>query len=415
MKDTFTWFLNNKYFLEKIEHIKDGILKIETKDDDYIKKELLDKVYEENIIFSSVSKLEEFKKCPFSYFLKYTLNIKERDTNVLNYLKLGNMYHSILEEFSNTILKDNINICNISEQEIYLLVGNIVDNICKSDDLISMFEASAKYKYYVSRIKKIVGMSANAIINQIKDGSFIPKYFEINFDNIDKKSKVYNSIKVNLKDSYEMILKGKIDRVDKLYIDDREYIKILDYKSSDKKLSIDKVYYGLQLQILMYLDTFIKIEESLLNKEILPAGAFYFQVKEDMLEGDYNQDKFQSKFDLKGIVAKDENVIKGFNKNEDNKKIKGVSSSEIISMEDFKNLLLLSNIVTKEIGNDIITGNIKVYPYKYKGDTGCEYCNYKDICNIEILNKKEKYNNLKEIQKDEIWDKIKEKIQKDEQ
>lgn len=415
MKDTFTWFLNNKYFLEKIEHIKDGILKIETKDDDYIKKELLDKVYEENIIFSSVSKLEEFKKCPFSYFLKYTLNIKERDTNVLDYLKLGNMYHSILEEFSNKILKDNVNIYNISEQEIYLLVGNIVDNICKSDDLISMFEASAKYKYYVSRIKKIVGMSANAIINQIKDGSFIPKYFEINFDNIDKKSKVYNSIKVNLKDSYEMILKGKIDRVDKLYIDDKEYIKILDYKSSDKKLSIDKVYYGLQLQILMYLDTFIKIEENLLNKEILPAGAFYFQVKEDMLEGDYNQDKFQSKFDLKGIVAKDENVIKGFNKNEDNKKIKGISSSEIISMEDFKNLLLLSNIVTKEIGNDIITGNIKVYPYKYKSDTGCEYCNYKDICNIEILNKKEKYNNLKEIQKDEIWDKIKEKIQKDEQ
>uniref|UniRef100_UPI0029423843 PD-(D/E)XK nuclease family protein n=1 Tax=uncultured Tyzzerella sp. TaxID=2321398 RepID=UPI0029423843 len=242
-----------------------------------------------------------------------------------------------------------------------------------------------------------------------------PKYFEIDFNNINKNSNVYNNIKIPLKNNYEMILKGKIDRVDKLYIDDKEYIKILDYKSSDKKLSVDKVYYGLQLQILMYLDTFIKIEENILNKEILPAGAFYFQVKEDMVEGDYNKDKFQSKFDLKGIVAKDENVIKGFNKNEDNKKIKGITSSETISMENFKNLLLLSNIVTKEIGNDIITGNIKVYPYRYKGDTGCEYCNYKDICNFEILNKKEKYNVLKEIGKDEIWNKIKEKIENDDQ
>ncbi len=75
-------------------------------------------------------------------------------------------------------------------------------------------------------------------------------------------------------------------------------------------------------------------------------------------------------------------------------------------------MLLLSNIVTKEIGNDIITGNIKVYPYKYKKDTGCEYCSYKDICNFEILNKKERYNYLKELKDEHLWDKIKEKILK---
>nr|WP_250278659.1 PD-(D/E)XK nuclease family protein [[Clostridium] colinum] len=411
VKDIFTWFLNDNNFLEKIEHIKDGLLKIETNTDDYINKELLDKVYENNTIFSSVSKLEEFKKCPFSYFLKYILNIKERDTNILDYLKLGNIYHIILEEFSNKILKDNVNIESVTEQEVYLLIDTIVDNICKDEDLTSMFEASAKYKYYLSRIKKIVGISANAIINQIKEGLFIPQYFEINFDNINKNSNIYNSIKIGLKNNYEMILKGKIDRVDKLFIEDKEYIKILDYKSSNKKLSVDKVYYGLQLQILMYLDTFIKIEESMLNKDILPAGAFYFQVKEDLLEDNESEEKFKSKFDLKGIVAKDENVIKGFNKNEDSKKIKNVSSSETISMGEFKDLLLLSNIVTKEIGNDIVTGNIKVYPYKYKKDTGCENCNYKEICNFEILNKKEKYNNLKSIKDEELWQKIKEKIE----
>lgn len=410
---TFSYFLKDKEFLSKIEHIKEGILKLENVSDDYINKELLNKVYEDNTIFSSVSKLEEFKKCPFSYFLKYTLNIKERDTNILDYLKLGNIYHNILEEFSNRILKDN-NIENISKDDVYNLVNNIIDDICKRDDLISMFQASYKYNYYIKRIKQIVGMSANAIINQIKDGSFVPKYFEINFDNINPNSKVYNNIKLGLENNYEMILKGKIDRVDKLYIDNKEYIKILDYKSSDKKISVDKVYYGLQLQILMYLDTFIKIEENILNKDILPAGAFYFQVKEDMLDDKDKIEKLQSKFDLKGIIAQDENVIKGFNKNEDNKKIKGVSSSQAISMEEFKNLLLLSNIVTKEIGNDITTGNIKVYPYKYKDESGCDYCSYKDICNFEILNKKQKYNVFKEIKDEEIWQKIKDKIKDEE-
>ncbi len=377
IKETFVWFLNDERFLEKIEHIKEGLLKIEDDKDDYINKSLLNKVYEYNKIFSSVSKLEEFKKCPFSYFLKYTLNIKERETNILDYLKIGNIYHNILEEFSNKILKDSVNIEDITEEDVYILVNDIVDNLCKSEDFISMFEASAKYRYYISRIKKIIGMSANAIINQIKDGSFIPKYFEIDFDNINKESKIYKNIKIDLKDNYEMILKGKIDRVDKLFIEDKEYIKILDYKSSDKKLSVDKVYYGLQLQILMYLDTFIKIEQNMQNKEILPAGAFYFQVKEDMIEEKDKKDALQKKFDLKGIIAKDENVKKGFNKNGDGKKLKGVSSSDEMSIDEFKDLLLLSNIVTKEIGNDIITGNIKVYPYKYKKDTGCEYCSYK--------------------------------------
>lgn len=410
-KDVFVWFLKDKHFLSKIQHIKQGIQKIETNDDDYIQQHLLNQVYKNNVIFSSVSKLEEFKKCPFSYFLKYTLNIKQRDTNLLDFLKIGNIYHHVLEQFSNKLLKNIDNIQTIQEKDVYNLINEIVDDICKNDDFLSMIESSPKYKYYILRIKKIIGMSANAIINQIKNGSFVPQYFEIDFDNIDKNNKIYKSLKIDLQNSYEMVLKGKIDRVDKLLLDGKQYVKILDYKSSDKKITVDKIYYGLQLQIIMYLNTFIKIEQNMTKDDVLPAGAFYFQVKEDMVEEDYNKDKFQSKYDLKGIVAKDENVVKGFNKNEESKKIKGVSSSEVITMEDFRDLLLLSNIVTKEIGKDITTGNIKVYPYKYKGQTGCEYCDYKEICNFEILNKQEKYNNLKPIDDDKIWDKIKQKIQ----
>ena len=134
----------------------------------------------------------------------------------------------------------------------------------------------------------------------------------------------------------------------------------------------------------------------------------------DLLGDDYINIANESiKNQIEERMAKDENVIKGFNKNVESKKIRGVSTSEAISLEEFKDLLLLSNIITKEIGNDIVTGNIKVHPYKHKEETGCENCNYTDICNFEILNKKQKYNNFRELPKEEVWRKIKEKIQKE--
>lgn len=416
-KDIFTWFLNNEEYLEKLNTMETGLNKIKSSQDDYIKQEYIEKLYEDKNIFTSVSKLEEFKKCPFSYFLKYILNIKDRDNSILDYLKLGNLYHTILEEFSNRVLKHTKILENITEKDIYQTLEQIIQEISKKEEISNLFDIAPKYKYYLNRIKNIVFISAKALINQINDGNFEPKHFELDFNNINSNAKIKNKLEINLKDDYKVKLKGKIDRVDKFFIDEKEYIKILDYKSSDKALSLDKVYYGLQLQLLMYLDIFVNMEQELNTKEVLPAGAFYFHIKEETLKEDSKKDNLQDEFNLKGIVLEDENVKKGFDKSGEKSKkgIKGVKSSETLSKEQFSKLLSLANVVTKEISQEIITGDIKVYPYKYKTETGCSYCQYKDICNFDILEKDNKYNCFNAINENNIFEKIDEKLKQQEE
>lgn len=411
LKDAFTWFLSDEYFAKKIDVLKNGIEKLYTKKDDYINYETLNEINKNNTIYSSVSKLELFRKCPFSYFLRYILNIKDREDSSLNYLKLGNMYHQILEMLSLKILKSRDDYENITKDDIYNIVCEIVEEICKEEEYESIFEVSPKYRYYINRIKQITSMSAFAIIKQLKEGFFEPEYFEIDFENIQKTSKIYNNIQIDLKDDYKMILKGKIDRVDKFNFEDKNYIKMVDYKSSDKKIELDKIYYGLQLQIIVYLDIFLKIEQEMTNKETLPAGAFYFKVAESVINQNDKVEKLDTNFNMKGIVNRDDNILDAFGTNEKRTKVKGVSGN-MLSMQEFKDILLLSNVVIKEIGNNIITGNIKVKPYKYKMENGCDNCNYKNICNIEILKRDKKYDILKSLKDVELWEKINKKINK---
>lgn len=413
-KDIFVWFLNNEEYSKKINHIAKGIEKLSNIDNDSIKNEFLQQLYKNNQIISSVSRLEEFRKCPFSYFLKYNLGIKEREIHILDYLKIGNLYHKVLEKFSSMILRDKEKFKNLSKSEIYLIIENIIEEIKEKEEVLNLFNSSAKYAYYVNRIKKITAMSTQAIINQLKEGSFVPIEFEVDFDNIDENSSICNLVKIKLDNNYEMILKGKIDRVDKLIFDDKEYIKIIDYKSSEQKLEIEKVYYGLQLQILTYLDAFIKIEKNITNKNILPAGAFYFHMKETILKEDKSEEDIYKDFNMRGVIYKDDNVLKGIDNqaklNEKKVSSRFISCNDILEVEQFKKLLLLSNFLSKKLGEEITNGNISIYPYKYGKITGCDYCEYSSICNFEILDKDVKYNFMNCIKKEEIWSKIDEKI-----
>ena len=413
-KEIFAWFLESPKYREKIDNITKGIAKIENINKEVIEERFLDEIYKDKNLSTSVSKLEEFRKCPFSYFLKYILNIKDRDNNILDFLTLGNIYHSVLEEFSNRILKDMEKVQNIKDEEIYIVLGEIIEEMSKQEEISNLFDIGPKYRYYLNRIKNIVFISSKALIEQIREGKFEPKHFEIDFDRISNYKK---DLSINLDSGYKMNIKGKIDRVDKFFDDEKEYIKIMDYKSSDKDLSLDKVYYGLQLQLLTYLDIFVKMEQSSSPKEVLPAGAFYFEVKEEILKDGMKEDKITEEFNLKGILLDNDKVKKavGEKTNSKGKSVCKVSTSSIFNQDEFSKILKLANILVKEISNEIVKGDIKVYPYKYKIETGCNYCNYKDICNFDIMEKEQKYNCFKAIEKAQIFSKIDEKIRKSEE
>src|SRR3712207_6157579 len=109
---------------------------------------------------------------------------------------------------------------------------------------------------------------------------------------------------------------GRIDRVDKLDMENKDYYRIIDYKSGNKDFSLSDVYYGLQLQLLTYLDAILTNEELKDREEALPGGVLYLKIDDPIIKGKRNlseeeiQDEIMKALKMKGLLLADEDVVK---------------------------------------------------------------------------------------------------------
>ncbi|MGL4790283.1 MAG: PD-(D/E)XK nuclease family protein, partial [Anaerotignaceae bacterium] len=216
----------------------------EPSDNNTLAQKTVDKLYGD-VIFSSVSRLERFSACPYSYFLLYTLKAKERPVFALGVPDLGTLFHNVLEEFGKTLQQDNTNWADVSVEEISAMVSDIVDT--QAPRLGSEILLSANSLVYLTkRLKRICTKAMVTLAKHLRLGKFEPYAYELGFGMGQK----LPPIAVDLENGKRMLLNGKIDRVDILEKDGSTYVKIIDYKSGSSEFNLQDMYYGLQLQLL---------------------------------------------------------------------------------------------------------------------------------------------------------------------
>ncbi len=404
-KDLYNIFSSNKNFDKKLKRITTDIF--DKKYEDTLPKETIAKLYGKEL-YSSVTKLEKYASCPFSYFMNYGLQAQERKIYDVSGIEVGSIYHKILEDISKYLNENNLPWKNLSQDMIDKLIGCSIDTLMKDTNL-TIFESSNKYKFMLNNIKQTASKSVNALSNHLGKGNFKPFEFEIGFG---KKYKL-PAIIIELNDNTKLLLTGKIDRIDVLTKDGISYIKILDYKTGNKTYSIEDVYYGLQLQLLIYLDAFIKKGEKLTDGTPFPAGIFYFKIQDPTANLD---DKFDvndeeklsllfKEFKMNGLAIDDIDILNNIdNISNAPKKISNIFTFSItakgeinakqkdnfVNLEQFKMLMEYVITLAKQFGNEIISGNIKVNPYKKLDnsdkdkESSCTYCNYSAICQIDV-------------------------------
>jgi ATP-dependent helicase/nuclease subunit B len=117
--------------------------------------------------------------------------------------------------------------------------------------------------------------------NHLKKGTFTPEQYEMSFQYADK----LESIHVTLSQQEKMHLQGRIDRIDVAEDDEHVYVKVIDYKSGNKQFDLAALYYGLQLQLVVYLNAAVEMEaEKHPDKEIVPAALLYYHVDDPTVE-----------------------------------------------------------------------------------------------------------------------------------
>ena len=376
-----------------------------------IKKENIDKLYG-NTLKTSVSRLEQYRRCPFSYYLQYGLKLKEKETLKIQSMDTGSFMHETIDNFFDYVREEGLELSEIDEEKIFEIVSNIVEENLKSSRNM-IFTATTKYKILVRRLKKIISKALKYIIETIIYSDFSIEGTEVEFSEKGK----YKPIILNLENGKKVEITGKIDRIDTATKDEGKYLRIIDYKSSAKDIDLNEVYAGLQIQLLTYTDAICRQED------IIPAGIFYFSLLEQMankrIEEDKIEEEIRKKFKMKGLIIADVKIIKmndntlnvGTSKivpagittsGEINKKdTKGVKQEEFKILQDY----IYKTI--KDISKEILSGKIDLKPFNKKGKTPCEYCVYKSICGFNTHLEGNKYNYIDQKSKDDILIKMK--------
>ena len=184
-----------------------------------IEKENIDKLYG-NTLKTSISKLERYRSCPFSYYLQYGLKLKEKEELKIQIFNTGSFMHETIDEFFQKVREEKVELAELEEEDILKIVSNIIDeNLGQTKNYI--FTATAKYKVLVRRLKKIVSKALKYIIQTIIYSDFSIEGTEIEFG---KKGK-YEPIILNLENGKRVEITGKIDRIDTSTAEDRKILK----------------------------------------------------------------------------------------------------------------------------------------------------------------------------------------------
>ena len=386
-----------------------------------IKKENVEKMYG-STLKTSVSKLEQYSGCPFSYYLKYGLKLNDKETFNVEAVDTGSFMHDVIDNFFGVIEERNINLKEITDEELEKIVAEIVSEKLKLDRNY-IFTTTSKYKVLSNRLQKVVTMSVKYIVQSLKQSEFEVFGHELEFGGDGQ----YKPITVITEDGKKVEITGKIDRVDIMKNPDGTYVRIIDYKSSVKNIDLNQVASGLQLQLLTYLNETCKVED------FIPAGVLYFNLINPTIGTDKNltdeevEEKIRQEFKMKGLILADVNIIKKMDTNIENEP-KGISKiipatikkdgeisdrgTSAVTKEQFVYLQKYMEKIIKQISEEILQGNIEVKPY-YNASTKktpCEYCKYKSICRFDENTKNNEYKYISKLNKDAVLEMIKNKV-----
>ena len=401
---------DEKQWQEKLKHITSAAAY--TNSVEQIKEEKIRKLYGDKLYFS-VSRIEKYTECPFAFYVQYGLKAKERRIFSISAPDLGTFIHSVIDEFSKTVDKNSLKWYEIDETWCIDTVARIVDE--KSKEVSEgIFNSSPRYRYFTERLKRVLIKAILIIVEHLKRSGFQPIGYEMGFGD----GETYPPIHIELSNGEKVKLIGRIDRVDKLELEGKDYYRIIDYKSGNKDFKLSDVYYGLQMQLLTYLDAILSNAEVNMKDPVIPGGVLYFKVDDPIIKGSRSisdeeiEKEIMKALKMKGLLIADPEVVR-----EMDREIEGSSliiparinkdgnlgKSSVGTEEQFKMLRehVKENLV--KACEDMLKGEIKIRPYKNKDSDACTYCMYSPICQFDESFEDNSYKIIDDKKDEEVW------------
>lgn len=386
--ELYSWYLNSPKYRTVAEKLTDAAFL--HKPVDQISKSVAKALYGE-ISPNGATRLERFSACAFAHFLKYGLEVTERAEYEFRAMDMGNIIHQALEDFAKELRDKQMEWSELKDDERDAIADACLNKVA-ADYGNTILQSSARNHYMIERTRRILRRTVWALQEQLKNGKFRPEGFEVSIGG------------------------GRIDRLDVMKEDNKVYVKIIDYKTGNTSFDLVSIYYGLQMQLVVYMDAAMQAEQRKHpDCQIRPAGIFYYNVKDPMLQKEMEEDldeldpEIFKKLKMNGLVMEDRDVIESLDRTTISLPLsyttKGAlrKGSSVASETEFE---LLDAYVKKKITDireSILDGNAEVSPYEMGNRNACTYCPYQGTCGFDRKIPGYEFRRLKQFADEEIW------------
>jgi ATP-dependent helicase/nuclease subunit B len=346
---------------------------------------------------SSVSQLETFAACAFKHFAQYTLRLKPRREFKLEPLDLGLFYHAVLDALNKSLVVKGSNLGDAAEEDLLSTLHEQIEAVTARTPFILEFRNHSSHNDFILRnAGGVLEECVLEIARMIRAGAFRPHLSEVGFGEVSEAQQNLGPFEINLSKGHVLVMSGRIDRIDLARVGGTRVALVIDYKTSTLAAQLHwwKVYYGLGLQLPVYMLAVLDAESSIADEM---AGAVCIPIEVALKTGDLTDGREETptfrrkaRGPLNGMFynsldagASGTSPFYSFYVLKDGSPYGNYERQDILRPEHFRTLLTWVHRKVVDLAEDRMSGRIEVKPYRYHDERPCTFCDYLSVCRFD--------------------------------
>lgn len=362
------------------------------------------------IMECSISSLERFAACHYAHFLSYGLRLEKREEYVFAGMDMGNVMHDILQSFGKMLQRQKLDWFSVDDEVIDTFIRQALEEVSLSYGG-AILQDGARNRYFINQLKRIVRRTIRTLQEQLRHGSFRPYAFEKEFKNI-------YDFNANDPNSGQLLLKGRIDRIDTCRQDDEIFVKVMDYKSGSHSFNLNTLYYGIALQLAVYLGQAVKnMKNAYPEQKVVPAAMLYYRTvdpiltAEKIISEEESEKEILKQLKTTGAVSARAGIVDALDEGLNGRSVvvPVTKKGEEVTLSDsvfdpvvLNAILDFAQNKTISLAGEIVQGKIDINPILSSDCDACQYCDYKGACGFDGKIKGYEQRRIKEITCEEI-------------
>ena len=352
----------------------------------------------------TASRTETFYTCRYRYFLQYGLRAGERKGAGFQAPELGEFLHFVLEGVCRVASRQG-GFRDLAQETLKALTEKYTQEYVRKYFRPAQMQ-DPRFRYLFDRLRRSVDLILRDVVGELAVSQFTPRDFELRFG--------LGPGELPPLQAEGVSLGGVADRVDGWVDGDTLYLCVADYKTGRRTFSLTDVWYGLGIQMLLYL---FALEENGAGhygtKNIVPAGVLYAPARDVLLRlprsstPEEIQRQRRDTLRRSGLLLADPRVLQAREEGQDPQYLPvkykdGEPTGSLATSAQLGQLAVYVKKLLSRMGSALRSGSIQADPLCRNGSTTpCDWCPYAAAC--AFTEGEDRLRRMRKKQDEDFW------------